>query len=128
MLTRRVQRIGVLLVFHPAQYNVSAGHGKRGPWHTQWRMCVGARSKEGVRTEGGWRAGAAHGIAGRERDQAPVYTVEATDLLLLVCPVPGRVPAVGGRGSAIPAFRGSSEPCRARVATGQARALIAKGP
>ena len=72
--------------------------------------CVSGPGQKRVRTEGGWRAGAAHGIAGRERDQAPVYTVEATDLLLLVCPVPGRVPAVGGRGSAIPAFRGSSEP------------------
>jgi len=77
----------MLDIFHPAQG--AAISGTRASVLGAWRA---QRREDGTSvTRRHWQQG--------ERDQAPVYTVEATDWLL---PVPGRVPAVGGRDGAMP--------------------------
>jgi hypothetical protein len=86
VLARSVEWIGILDVFHPAQGTAISGTrtSMLGAWRAQ-------RRHDGTSvTRRHWQQG--------ERDQAPVYTVEASDWLL---PVPGRVPAVGGRDRAM---------------------------
>ena len=87
VLACSVEWIGMLDIFHPAQG--AAISGTRASVLGAWRA---QRREDGTSvTRRHWQQG--------ERDQAPVYTVEATDWLL---PVPGRVPAVGGRDGAMP--------------------------
>ena len=86
MLACSVEWIGMLDIFHPAQG--AAISGTRASVLGAWRA---QRREDGTSvTRRHWQQG--------ERDQAPVYTVEASDWLL---PVPGRVPAVGGRDRAM---------------------------